>query len=884
MTYKIGTLTVQVQPGDESFEDQLRAQVKAATDKVDAKVGLRLDNDATISLNEDVLAAIDLATENAKAHVGLGLKGDAVETLDADVKAGIDLVEADAKVKVSVDPKTAKDTQQGLSGLVVAGIAGGAALGAPALIEGMDAAFTAITAKALENNAVIKADYADIAKTASDSLQQAVAPLAPDLHAAVGQLEGEITKLQPTLDGLFSNAGPDITQFATGVDNLASGILPGLSKALGNSHDLVADVSTGLGQLGKGAGAFLTGLTRDESTTGQGLEAVIGTAGTALGTLGNIAGSASSAISADLLAITPAVDGALTAIDKLSNPLTVGAAGAAFAAWKLGGPIEKGLDSVSNKFLDVAVKGTTAGGILGKVSGVAEGASTGFSKMATVMGGPWGIAIGAGVGLLSGLAGELINAGEATKAVTVDAQKLQDAVAQDGGAAGQATAAYITATDAANGLSSSASAAGVSQATWTEAVLGNKDAQDQVISSIKALNQAQQNQALAAAEQAGANSHAAQDLKGADIAAASAAAANNTLTDANQKTINSLNAQTQQVADAIAAQTKYEQAMQAVTSQQQLFNASLDAAYNQLVANAQASALTTVGSLNLGDANYQVTSSLDATVVAYDQAQTQGNAYAQVLTAINGQTQTLIASEAAFTTALSGVTAAAKANGHSLDVNTAKGAANITAFTGIATAADKAAESVYNSEVNTKGATEAYNDANAKLAEEKKAFEDAAIKAGYNKDQVKALADELFQLPPDVKIGVDTSAATKGLQTLISTINSSHATVKVYENSSGSVISNQTKVTAHATGGSSYAGVPEIVGDAGRAEYFVPNTDGYMYPSVPAGQRAIAEHNARVAGPAMGGVTVIQNFSGQLPTTEKSAQMSHALAGFLGAL
>src|SRR6185503_4959644 len=140
-------------------------------------------------------------------------------------------------------------------------------------------------------------------------------------------------------------------------------------------------------------------------------------------------------------------------------------------------------------------------------------------------------------------------------------------------------------------------------------------------------------------------------------------------------------------------------------------------------------------------ANYQVTSSLDAVVTKYDEAKTEGNAYLQVLDALDGSTQTLLSTEAAFTTSLSGISAAVKANGTSLDVNSAKGAANITVLTGIATAADKAAAAVYQNEVNTKGSIQAYQDATTKLGQEKQAFEDAAIKAGFNRDQVKALAD-----------------------------------------------------------------------------------------------------------------------------------------------
>lgn len=40
-------------------------------------------------------------------------------------------------------------------------------------------------------------------------------------------------------------------------------------------------------------------------------------------------------------------------------------------------------------------------------------------------------------------------------------------------------------------------------------------------------------------------------------------------------------------------------------------------------------------------------------------------------------------------------------------------------------------------------------------------------------------------------------------------------------------------ITAFAKGGAAKGGVPAIVGDGGRAELFVPESDGYIYPSVP---------------------------------------------------
>lgn len=694
-----------------------------------------------------------------------------------------------------------KEAGEGMSPMLVTALAGGLAVGAPLILGAFGGIMAGVTGLALKNNAVIKQDFADLGTTASATLSQAVAPAAGTLNQALVTMQGTVKGLEPQLQGLFVNAEPDITALASGVGSLASNILPGLSSALANSQGIVADLGQGLGSLGSGVGGMFQGLTRDAYTTGAGMESLLGTVGHLASTLGTVLGSAASAGGTALMGLDPILNTTLGLVQKIANPATVGAAGGLFAAMKFDPSIASGLTNAAGALSKYASGAVTAEGESTKLGSAASGMAGALGKGASVMSGPWGMAIGAGIGLVTGLVGSLINASHASDALTVSQQDLQNAISQDGGAAGQATAAYITATDAANGLSKTAADAGVSQATWTEAVLGNKDAQASVIAAVNTANQVIQNQQLATDEASRSSGKFSGELQDATISAQAGAAAHNTLTDANQKLINSLNAQTRQVADAISTQTKYQQAMAAVTNEQTLFNASLEASYNQLVANAQASALTTVGALNLGSANYTVTSSLSSTVTAYSEAQTEGNAYGQVLQAINGDAQTLIGSEASFTTALSGLTDAVKVNGTSLDVNTKNGAANITAFTGIASAADKAATAVYQNEVNTKGATTAYNDANAKLAQEKQAFEDAAIKAGYNKDQVKALADQLFQLPPDVKIGVDTSAATSGLTTLIKKINNSSGTVKIYESSSGQVWSTGGGNKAEATGG-----------------------------------------------------------------------------------
>lgn len=886
MAFKIGTLSVSVVPEDSGFEEELRAAIDAATDGVKAEVALRLNPDALLSLDEDVHAAIDAATDGVKAQVGLGLKDDAVEALDADVKAGIDLVEADAKVKISVDPQSGAEAQQGISTLIAAAMIGGAAIGAPALLAGMGLAFVGVEALALKSNAVISADYSKLGKDAESALTQAVAPAAATMHQAVTSLDADVTKLKPTLDTLFANVTPDILTVTSGIEAFTGQALGGMSKALGSSQVIVADFSQSLGPLGSGVGSFFTGMTRDANTEGAGLQSFIGVLGNTFSTLGTVAGSASTALSADLLALDPAINGVLTGVRALANPATVGGLVGAFGAMKLDPVISSGLKSASGGMLDLASKTEGAEGMLGKFSGAALAGGSGLEKMANVMGGPWGIAVGAGVGILSGLVGSLLNAADATQAVTLSQQDLQTAITKDGDAAGTATAAFVAAQLATSGLSNTAAAAGVSTATWTQAVLGNDAAQQQVIDTVNKANKVQVAQALSTQANAQVMGKYSQEQQDASTVADASMNQHTKLIDqttlANQKLINSMQAQTQEVADTISADSKYEAMMDSVDASTSIFAATLIAANKALVANAQTTALNTVGALGLNNASGNLTDTLYQTVTAYNESAAEGTAYGQVLTALSGTTTSLLATEAAFTTSLAGVTAAVKANGVSLDVNTAKGAANITSFTGISAAADKAATAVYQNEVTTRGAGVAWDDANAKLSQEKIAFENAAVQAGFNKKAVDQLADSLFKLPTNVPvtIKVNTGNAAAALGSILQ-LESEVA-------SAGANVAPQQFIGHRATGGPGIAGQPLVVGDGGRPEVFVPDTDGYIYPSVQRGQQAINAHNTQVAASSgaapFGSSTVVnQHFYGSvLPSIEQRATLRREMAVPMG--
>lgn len=741
------------------------------------------DDNAGLRLGQELAAKAKKGAQDAAPGIGQSLGAGIGDGLTKGVQPGLDDLDNEVKDRAK---KTGQDAGaaagQGMSPLIVSAIAGAVTIGGPLLLAGLGGVMTAATALVLKQNQVISADFAQVGKDAANSIETAAAPLTATLHQDLVAVDSQVNALQPDFKNLFAAAEPDISAVTTGLTGLVGGALPGLAQAVSGSQVIVSDFSKSLPALGSGIGGFFTGLVHNADIQGQALEQTVGTIGHAFQTLGSVIGSASSAASADLLALTPVINGLLTAVNAVSSPATIGGVAGLFGAMKLDPKLQSGLLSGAEGLSKVADKAEEAGGLVGKLSGAAGGASGVLAKMAGVVGGPWGLAIGAGIGLVSGLAAELFHADDATKAITLSTQDLQGAIAQDGATAGQVTSEYVAQQAQLSGLADTAKAAGVSLDTLVQAAIGNRDAQQELSGSVSDANEASRAQQMVSEQTlSGFNNLNSSMATGNDLLVSSAEQTN-TLTSANQKLVNSVQAQAQQTADAIEKQAQLNAAVVTLNNATNIFNSTMDADYQKLTAKAQASAQATVATLNLGVAQSGLNQALAGVVQQYNLAADGGNAYGQVLTALNGTTANLLASEAGFTTALGGLTNAIGANGRSLDVNNTKGAANIQVFAGIANSADKAAAAVYESEVNTKGANQAYQDANAKLEQEKNAFIAAADKAGYNKDEVKKLADELYKLPSDIPITItaDTGPARQELNGLIQKIDASSATVQIY--------------------------------------------------------------------------------------------------------
>lgn len=165
----------------------------------------------------------------------------------------------------------------------------------------------------------------------------------------------------------------------------------------------------------------------------------------------------------------------------------------------------------------------------------------------------------------------------------------------------------------------------------------------------------------------------------------------------------------------------------------------------------------------------------------------------------NGIAQDAITANAKYQSALAGISeevekqkkAYEEANGTldgfnlSLDQNTEAGSKNAASLAEVAAASQNAAKAQFEQDKTTMSAEESTLKYVGTLQKQRQAFIDAAVKAGYNKDEVNKLADSIFKMPSkkDVDVLVDTANAQDKINNFV-TLNNGRR-VKVFVDAEG---------------------------------------------------------------------------------------------------
>lgn len=742
---------------DDSVIRGLDAKGKDTGDKFaftfGAGVKERLQADSVASIIDGVVPAATTAGDRAGFNFTQAMGGRVRGELPEQVEKPLE--DSGKKGGERGGKEAGKAFAEGVSPLLLGAFTAAATVGPAAILAGTAGAVVGIGALISHSNADIQAEYRTLAGDVGREMTSAVAPLAPAIEASMVQADTAIGKLGPTLKQTFADAEPDVSALTNGVVGLAGNALPGLENAIDRSRGIVAGFAGSLPTLGGGVGRFFTGLTTDAQSTQRGIVDFVGVTSNALGTLGHVAGSASAALSTDFDAIQPALNGALSVIDKVSSPAVIGGLIGLGGAMKFDPAISGGLQKISNGFTAVASKADGARGLLGKAGTAAEGAAGGFGKMADVMGGPWGIAIGAGIGALGGLVSSL---GQ----VQVSASDFSAAVAQDNGVVGASTTAVIQNEIAKLDLTQTQKDLGVSQATLIEYAAGEKDATDQV------------NAALAAKQAALDRIAPATEHYGRAIGAQQAAAREeqNNLANAKQR----LDAMTSAIQQAIRDQNDQNQAYLAATRSTGIFAGMVDTATTALEVQANQSGINTIAALQLSGAHSTLAQKVADEVSEYQLASDQASAYKTVLDAVFGKYQSYSDAVADFTLALKVQGKELTSGKNAIDLTTEAGAKNEKILSGMATKNHQVAESLLAETGNQQQANEALQAGAQKI--------DALAKsAGFTDSQIAQLNKDLYGTAniKDIRVtvGADTSGVYNGVNEALRWINGQYASVSV---------------------------------------------------------------------------------------------------------
>jgi tape measure domain-containing protein len=452
--------------------------------------------------------------------------------------------------------------------------------------------------------------------------------------------------------------------------------------------------------------------------------------------------------------VLPAVSGVAHVLGSTFLGSTAGATaaiiglGIAFGASKFSGPLQ----AVSQRLIRVATDVDTLGKNATRTRATVGNLGLGLGKVASVLGGPWGIAIGLGVSALITMATKQSEADKATREFT-------KSLTFQNGALDENSRLTLAKQLADEGTLAAALKAGVSERNYTTALTEGGAARQGMIDELDRI--------------AGAHSNARQSGRAfvgntdeVSLAAMKAAAQLRTMGG-------SLDAQS-------TSATQAANATGPVATETDKVTTAVEKA-------GTASAGTTTMEHRLWQKHHDLAA---ATQLLIDK-----------FTILRDGALNVEQAEVAWQAALDGVSASAKANGKSLSTHTAKGRANRAAIVGMITALNDKVTADVHAGKSTQHVTKRMTDGEV-------AIRKAAKAAGFNKTQVDHMIASMVKTPKQVKTEITTPGMGKALDNVaalrkrIREAKDKHIAIVVEYHSTGRVsIGGGSKVVARADGG-----------------------------------------------------------------------------------
>lgn len=785
-----------------------------------------------------------------------------------------------------------RQTSFGLVDAIVAGVAAGSPLIAGAFAAAPGLLFAGLDALVLRSNQAIKDDFSGVEQTVSVFYSNLGEAAIPQVEAVLGDLNIKLAQNAGAVQQLFVDGAAYIQPFADGIENLALNLIPGLDAAERNGMAQAQAISGMLGDLGTGLGDLFANSTHYAAQEAEGITALGHVVSSLLGTIGSVASGLAGAVGPSLQAVSVPLDGIIHLLGDISKPAVAGGALGAFAAFKLGGPIQSGLESASTSLLkfatvegEIGAAGATgideAVGRFGGLKAAAGTAGEQLGGLATFLGGPWGIALAAGAGAAIPLISDLVDWANHTNAVTLNTQSLTQAMQSSAGAIGTTVEQVIAQQNASNGLDNTLQSLGVNLGQFTAAVVGSSRAQATVMAQAEALPP--QYQAIATVIGYAGNSF--DDLRvktGQWLAEHTSAtgAATGTTEALRQEVLlaqqsyagwgtkidtvrTSMAAQAAQVAAAAKAQQQMNQAIQSNTTAVLAQTGAIQSSAYQ-AANATPYFQGAAFSLQaIGQAADETAIELNAADTAWN---TMSGDLSSASALLNVQGD------------LAKVSTQTKSLGTSLDTTTSKGVQLSQFFT----SSLSHIEAFGTAQIKAGGDIDATSKT---MAAQIVQLEQNAIKAGVNKDAIASLISEETGIPkslvttmniPGLTAYLDgmnqAAAAAAKIPTTINT------TVSVF--SGGGTSGVMPTLRARASGGPVYQGESYQVGEQGVERYWVAPADGYITPHGYGGPSPYAAAGMRGAGPVVH--NYFQYFGTSYPTAEMAAQQQRDMTVAIG--
>lgn len=340
---------------------------------------------------------------------------------------------------------------------------------------------------------------------------------------------------------------------------------------------------------------------------------------------------------------------------------------------------------------------------VGDLPGRIQPFARGIGRTASILTGPWGLALGAGITVLG------IFANSHAKA-QAQVKELTEAIIADSGALGENTRAKIANRLETDGILEAAQRFGIDAETMTDALLGNAEALD-------------------------------------------------TVRDALAPTTEDMNALGSETQKGTLLASENGQAWSKVSGALEVIPGQLGEARESAERVGQAMGDQTEATDTVKGATEEYGAAVDATRQELEDQRTEAEKLKEALDALNEANREGIRAQIGWEEAIDAVDKALKDNGRTLDITTEKGRTNMEALLALADAANTDAQARVNQ-------TNKINDGIAILEDHRTKLIAEAIQFGMTREEAKAFADQVLRIPKKAETEISTPGAKPSMQNL----------------------------------------------------------------------------------------------------------------------